>query len=137
MNLRSRGLKTGEPPAGGVGQLAVLVHGTGRRWPAISSAASQPCPSSLNGLHQRLAEGGQQSREQNRPAIFRPRLALHLDQELAIVGERDPGKLDFEVFISLQIFDRNSQVRFHKRLIARRLQKSPVHDPVQSQSYIK
>ena len=137
MNLRSRGLKTGEPPAGGVGQLAVLVHGKGRRWPAISSAASQPCPSSLNGLHQRLAEGGEQARKGNRPAIFRPRLAVQLDPKLAVAGERNAGKLDFKIFISLQVFDRNSQVRFHKRMVARGLQKSRVHDPVQSQSYIK
>ena len=110
MNPRNRGLKVDEPPAGGVGQPAVLVHGTGRRWPTISSAASQPCSSSVDGLHQRLAEGGEPARKGNRPAIFRPRLAVHLDAKLAVAGERNPTELDFEILILQQILDRNSNV---------------------------
>jgi hypothetical protein len=127
MNPRNRGLKVDEPPAGGVGQPAVLVHGTGRRWPTISSAASQPCSSSVDGLHQRLAEGGKQARKGGRPASFRPPLAVHHDPKLAVAGTRNPSKLDFEIFVSLQICDRNSQVRFPKHMVARGLQKSPVY----------
>jgi hypothetical protein len=54
-------------------------------------------------------------------------LAVHLDPKLAVAGERNLRKLDFEISISLQIFDRNSQVHLHKRMVARTLQKSPVH----------
>jgi len=133
----SRGLQADEPPVGGVGPPALLDHGTGRRRPVISSPASQPCPSSLDGLHQRLAEGSEQGRKGSRPGIFWPRLAVHPDQKLAVAGERIPSKLDLEVFVSLQIFDRNSQVRFHNRMVTRRLQKSPMHDLVHGSAFIK
>ena len=63
-------------------------------------------------------------------------LAVHLDPKLAIVGERNPGKLDFEVLISLQILDRNSNVCFHKGMVPTGLQKSLMHGLVQSPSYI-
>ena len=93
-------------------------------------------PSSLDGLHQGLAERGQQAREGNGPAIFRPRLAVHPDPELAVAGEGNPSKLDFEILIASNILDRNSNVCFHKYMISTALQKSRVHGLVQSQSYI-
>jgi hypothetical protein len=52
----------------------------------------------LNRLYQELAERGEQTRKENRPAIFQPRLAIHLDSELAVAGERNPIKLDFKIF---------------------------------------
>jgi len=48
-------------------------------------------------------------------------------------AERNAGKLDSEIFISLKIFDRNSQVRFHQCMAATGRQKSPVHDFMHSQ----
>jgi hypothetical protein len=45
-----------------------------------------------------------------------------------------PGKLNFEIYISLKTFDRNSNVRFSKGMVATGLQKSPMHDLVHSQS---
>jgi hypothetical protein len=54
-----------------------------------------------------------------------------------VAREGNPGKLDFEVFVSCKIFDRKSKVRFHKRMLSRSLQKSRVHDSVHGQSYIK
>ncbi len=124
MNKRNRSLKADGPPAIGASRSAVEFHGM-----------SQPRPSTLDELHQRLAEGGEQARQGNRPAIFRPRLAVHLDPELTVASGRDPRKLDFEIFISLQIFDRNSQVSFHKRIVASGLQKSPVHGLMHIQSF--
>jgi hypothetical protein len=91
----------------------------------------------LDELHQRLAERSQQVPKRNRPAIFRPRLAVHPDTKLAAAGEWNPGDLDFEFFIPLKIFDRNSNVRFPKYMVAIGLQKSAVHDPMRGASYIK
>ena len=81
-------------------------------------------------LNQRLAERGQQTREGNRAVIFGPRLAVHLHPELTLAGEGNPHELDFEVFIARIILDRNSQVRFHKLMVAAELKKSPVHRAV-------
>jgi hypothetical protein len=41
---------------------------------------------------------------------------LSLNLELVMVGERNPGKLDFEIFVSWKNFDRNLPVRFHERM---------------------
>jgi len=64
-----------------------------------------------------------------------PRLAVHFDATLAISGERNPGDRDFEIFISLKIFDRNSNLRFHKSMVAIGLQKSPMHDAMHGPSF--
>jgi hypothetical protein len=56
------------------------------------------------------------------------RLITHLDAELPVAGERDTGKLNFEIFVLRIIFDRNSNVRFSKDMVATGLQKSLVHD---------
>jgi hypothetical protein len=68
----------------------------------------------LDGVHQRLAESGKQARQGNRPAIFRPWLAVHLGAKVAMAGEGNPGGLDFEILISQRILDRNSNVSFDK-----------------------
>lgn len=62
-------------------------------------------------------------------------MAIHLGAELAVVSERNPSKLGFEIFISLKIFERNSQVRFDKRMTPSELEKSPVHDLMHSQLF--
>jgi hypothetical protein len=62
-------------------------------------------------------------------------LAIHFDAKLAVVIERNPGEPDLEIFISLKIFDRNSQVRFHKSMVAIGPQKSPGHDLRHSQPF--
>jgi hypothetical protein len=85
------------------------LHGPGAR--PSPGAATAGLPGSLK------PSGALDERLSLRPAIFRPRLAVHLDQELAVVGERNPGKLDFEIFLSLKIFDRNSNVRFYKFIL--------------------
>jgi len=105
----------------------------------ISSLACPPAsrPKSGGGLHHRLGQRGEQTGKGNGPASFRPRLAVHLDQKLTVTGEGNPGKLDFEISILFKILDRNSQVRFHKRMGPRRLRKSRVHGLVHSQSYLK
>jgi hypothetical protein len=64
-------------------------------------------------------------------------LAIHFDAKLAVVIERNPGEPDLEVFISLKIFDRNSQVRFHKSMVAIGPQKSPGHDLMHGQLFSK
>jgi len=64
-------------------------------------------------------------------------LAIHFDAKLAVVIERNPGEPDLEVFISLKIFDRNSQVRFHKSMVATGQQKSPGHDLMHGQLFSK
>ena len=38
-----------------------------------------------------------------------------------------PQELDFEVFVAVILFDRNSQVRFHKLMVTALLEKSSVH----------
>ena len=43
--------------------------------------------------------------------------------------------MDFEIFVSPKIFDRNSNVRFHKCMVATGLQKSPAHDLMHSQLF--
>jgi hypothetical protein len=63
-------------------------------------------------------------------------VAIHLDPELAGAGERSPSKLDFKIFSSLKIFDRNSHVRFHKSMGAAALQKPVMHDLVHRSPYI-
>jgi hypothetical protein len=68
--------------------------------------------------------------------MFRPRLAIHLDPELVVAGERNPSKLDFKIFISLKIFDTNWHVRLHKGMVAAVLQKPLMHGLVHGRSYI-
>lgn len=113
--------------------------GRGASAELVSSPAFRPdwLRTSRGGLHQGLAERGEQARQGNRPAIFRPRLAIHLDAKLAVVAERNPRNVDFEILITFQILDRNTNVCFHKPMIATGLQKSPVHDFMHSQSFIK
>ena len=69
------------------------------------------------GLHQGLAQSGQQAGNRDWPGIFGPRDAVHFDEELAGSGKRGPQKLDFEVFVAVKILDRNSQVCFHNPMI--------------------
>jgi len=114
--------------AAGLVVVAMAKHVFGR---AMAGGA----PSTLDGLHQRLADRGQQARKGNRLAILRPRIAIHLDQKLGMVRARNAGKLDFEVLMPLQLLDRNSNVCFHKCTVVTGLQKSPVHGPMQSQSF--
>ena len=71
----------------------------------------------LAGVHQRLAQGRQQARQGNRPAVLGPRLAIHPHPKLTAAGEGHACKLDFEIFAARIIFDRNSQVRFHRTMI--------------------
>ena len=52
-----------------------------------------------------------------------------------VMGERNPGDLDFEVLISLKIFDRNSKVRFYKVMAAIRRQRTPVHNGAHGPSF--
>ena len=78
----------------------------------------------LEGFHKGFAECGEQTREGNRSGVLGPRDAVHPHPELAGRGERDMNELDFEVFISFIILDRNSQVCFHKGMIAARLTKA-------------
>ena len=61
---------------------------------------SKPRGSLLNRLYQGLAEGCQQPGEGNRPAILGPGFAVHFDPKLAVAGERNPHKLDFEIFVA-------------------------------------
>jgi hypothetical protein len=63
-------------------------------------------------------------------------VAIHLDPELAVAGERNPSELDFKIFITLKIFDRNSHVRFHAGMVAAALQKPLMHGLVHGRSYI-
>jgi len=135
MNLRCHCRKVHQPPAGGAGQSAGSVQCIGRQWPTISSAASQPGPACLNRFHQRLAKGCEKAREGNRSAIFRPRFAVHFNPKLTMAGERNDSKLNFKIFISLQVFDRNPQVRFHKYMVPRSLQKSSVYGLVHGQAF--
>jgi len=68
-------------------------------------------------------------------AVDRPdaaRLAVQLDAKLGVAGE-----LAFEILIPLKIFDRNSNVRFHKFMAATGLQNSPVHGLMHGPAYIK
>ena len=94
---------------------------TGRRW--------LPCRSSRR-PDQRLAEGGQQPGQRNRRARFGPPLAIHPHPELARRREGHPRQLDFEVFVARIIFDRNSQIRFHKPMLTKAVAKTTVHAPV-------
>jgi hypothetical protein len=71
----------------------------------------------LEGFHQGLAESSQQPREGNWSAVFGPRDTVHPDPELAGSGKGDVNKLDFEVFVSAIILDRNSQICFHNPMI--------------------
>jgi hypothetical protein len=77
-----------------------------------------------HGLHQGFAQSGQQAGEGNRPAVFGPRITVHSDEELARGGKRGSDKLDFEVFVMVKILDRNSQICFHKAMIAGRVIKT-------------
>jgi hypothetical protein len=65
-----------------------------------------------------------------------PRFAIHPNKELPVFGKPNPRKLDFEVFVSVIILDRNSQVRFHKLMVAIGMKKSPMHRIVQSWLHI-
>jgi hypothetical protein len=85
---------------------------------------------------QRLLERGKQARKADRPAIFRPGLAVRFDPKVAVAGERNPGEPGFEILISQRLLDRNSNVYFHKCMAAVGLQKSLMHGLVQSWSYI-
>jgi len=71
----------------------------------------------LEGFHQGLAEGGEQTRQRNRFAVLGPRDTVHPHPELAGGGKRDSHKLDFEVFVPVKILDRNSQICFHNLMI--------------------
>jgi hypothetical protein len=75
------------------------------------------------------------SKGRNWPCVVRPQLAVHFDQKLPIDGKTHPNELNFETFISRIIFDRNSQVRFHKLMVAIGIKKLPVHGVVQSWLY--
>jgi hypothetical protein len=69
-------------------------------------------------------------------AIFRPRLAVHLDPKPAVAGEQKLDDLDFTILISQQILDRNSNGWLHKHMPAVGLEKSLMHGLVQRPSYI-
>ena len=72
------------------------------------------------GLHQGFAQGRQQAGEGNRPAVLWPGDTVHSDEELTGGGKRGSYKVDFEVFVSVKILDRNSQVCFHNPMIKAR-----------------
>jgi hypothetical protein len=69
------------------------------------------------GLHQGLAERGQQSGERNWSGILGPRDAVHFHPELAGTGKRGVNEQDFEVFVAFKILDGNSQACFHGSMI--------------------
>jgi len=58
-----------------------------------------------------------------------------LGRKRKLSGERNPGELDFENFISIKIFDRNSDVRFHKSKVEIGLQKPAVRELLHGSSY--
>jgi len=64
-------------------------------------------------------------------------LAIHADPKLAAAGERKQRKLEFEISTSIKKFDENSQARFHNSWVENGLPKSPMHNLVHNQSYIK
>jgi len=101
----------------------------------VSSAPFPPArrPPSGGGLHQRLAERGEPAIKEYGLAIFRPRLTIHLPEKLTVTAEGNPGKLDVETLISFKICDRNSQVRFHNRMVPRCLCNSRMHRLAHSQ----
>ena len=49
--------------------------------------------------------------------------------------ERNLRELVLELCISLELFDKNANVRFHRWVFATGLQKSPAHDLVHSQLF--
>jgi hypothetical protein len=67
--------------------------------------------------------------------FFRSGFAVHADIELARSLKGRTEKLDFEIFVSAIILDRNSPVCFHNGMVAEELRKSAVHDGVRSPSY--
>ena len=54
-------------------------------------------------------------------------LSFILTQNWRELGKRNPRELDFEVFVARIIFDRNSQARFHKPMLAKAVAKTTVH----------
>jgi hypothetical protein len=52
-------------------------------------------------------------------------VAIHFDAELPVAAEGDTCKLKLEIFVSRTIFDRNSQVRFHKLMVPAGFKKVP------------
>src|ERR1035437_1264787 len=62
--------------------------------------------------HQCLAQGGYQPGQRYRTAARRPRVPIHPHQELP-ARIRQTEKHDLEVFISVIILNRNSQVGLH------------------------
>ena len=81
-------------------------------------------------FHQRLTERRQQPGQGHRAAVLGPRHAIHPHPELAGRREGNLRQLDFEVFMPTIIFDRNSQVRFHKPMLTKAAVKSTGHAPV-------
>ena len=67
---------------------------------------------------QGLAQSGHHPRYRHRFAACRPLFPVHPDKELSW-PERDAQAQDLEVFASTIILDRNSQVGFHKSMLAK------------------
>jgi hypothetical protein len=61
--------------------------------------------------------------------------AFILTQNWLLPANRTRLELDFETLILFKISDRNSNVRFHKSMLATGRQNSPVHDPAHSQLF--
>jgi len=96
-------------------------------------------PSAIRPSHrpdQRLAERRQHPRQRHRPARLGPGQSVHPHPELAAAGDGHPRQLNFEVFVARIVFDRNSQVRFHKRMLTKAVAKTTVHAPVHARRLI-
>jgi len=99
----------------------------GVRWPATALA---------NPIRSPAAEGGRTPKPDGPirfPAAIRP--SHRPDQRLA-ERRQHPRQLNFEVFVARIVFDRNSQVRFHKRMLTKAVAKTTVHAPVHARRLI-
>jgi len=75
------------------------------------------CRRGTGGFDQRLADAGQESGEGHRASIGWPPCAIHAHEELTVskIGTKEK---DFEIFVAAIILDRNSQIWFHKAMLA-------------------
>ena len=79
----------------------------------LMSGTCRLAGSGVAGSYEGFAHGGEQAGQRDGLTTGGPRCSVHSDQEL---GARvwGPEEQDFEVFFSVVIFNRNSQVRLHK-----------------------
>ena len=68
------------------------------------------------GLDECFAQAGEQLGQGNGTAIVGPRCPVHADIELA-VRKNGTFQQNFKIFIAAIVFDRNSQICFHKFML--------------------